>query len=158
MLFSKDVGADEFISTIRGLSESERFDFCFIDVGGRDNPELRTSLGVADLVIAPCLPSQPDVESLGEFDDLLGEMKSYGRSVRCFAVINKATTGLNFSREILAANKGIEDMSHIASSVGTITDRPTIRDAWVDGRTVFDLDSQGAKKSQVEFTAIIDAL
>ena len=113
---------------------------------------------MADLVVAPCLPSQPDVESLGEFDDLLGELKNYGRSVNAFAVINKATTGLNFSREILAANKGIEEMSHIKPSVGTITDRPTIRDAWVEGKTVFDISTQGAIKAQIEFLTIIEAL
>jgi len=158
LLFSKDIGPTEYMGTIKGMRDSGKFDFCLIDVGGRDNPELRASLGVADLVVAPCLPSQPDVESLGEFDELLGSLKDYGITLRAFAVINKATTGLNFSREILAANNGIEDMEHISPSGVTITDRPTIRDAWVEGKTVFDLDTQSAAKARTEFEAIIELL
>ena len=73
-LLAKKGGNQEFIDTFASLTDSGNFDYCMIDAGGRDNPELRLAMFVADVLIAPCLPSQADIESLEEFDAVVGEV------------------------------------------------------------------------------------
>jgi len=113
-LMAKKNGNEEFIGTFKALEESRNFDFCIIDAGGRDNRELRLSMFLTDVLIAPCLPSQPDVESLEEFDEVVGEVLAGNPKMKCMTVINKASTGLNFSREILLAREAIAEMEHLS--------------------------------------------
>ena len=48
-LFAKKSGNQEFLDTFKALESSGQFDYAIIDAGGRDNPELRLSMFVADV-------------------------------------------------------------------------------------------------------------
>jgi len=157
-LAAKKGGNQEFIDTFSKLGQSGNFDYCVIDAGGRDNPELRLSMFVADVLIAPCLPSQADVESLEEFDAMVGEVLTGNPGLKCHTLLNKANRGLNFSAEILQARTAIEEMDHLHHCPVVISDRPNFRNAWLDGRSAFDLDTESAKKAQVEIGEVIEWL
>lgn len=157
-LMSKKADTTEFINTFDGMSQSNNFDYCLIDAGGRDNRELRLSLYVADVLIAPCLPSQPDVESLAEFDELIGEVMAGNPKLRCLTVINKANTGLNFSKEIELARSAIGELEFLPKPIATVTERPNFRSSWLEGKSAFDLTTESARKAQVEIERIIDQL
>ena len=148
----------EFVATFEALEKSGNFDYCLIDAGGRDNRELRLALFVADILIAPSLPSQPDVESLAEFDELVGEVTAGNPKLRCLTVINKATTGLNFKREIELAEEAIGELEYLPTPVATVTERPNFRSSWLEGKSAFDLTTESAQKAQAEIERIIDAL
>lgn len=148
----------DFMSTIKNLGESGKFDYCIIDVGGHDSRELRASLSLANILIAPCTPSQVDVEALGEFDELLDELQSYNPSLTVVSVINKANTGL-FRHEIEQAADAMAEMEHLSRPVVAIADRPNFRAAWLEGKSVFDLDATDAvRKAQGEISKIVEAL
>ena len=157
-LAAKKGGNQEFLDTFKGLEASGNFDVCIIDAGGRDNPELRLSMFVADVLVAPCLPSQADVESLEEFDQMVGEVMAGNPSLRAFTVINKANRGLNFSHEIKLARDAISEMDHLHECTEVVSDRPNFRNAWLDGKTAFDLETESAKAAQYEIAGIIACL
>lgn len=153
-----DKSIPDFINTIRTLGDSGKFDACIIDVGGHDSRELRAALSLANVLIAPCQPSQVDVEALGEFDELLDELQSYNPDLHVVSVINKANTGL-FSHEIQQAADAIAEMDHLPRPVVAVADRPNYRTAWLDGKSVFDLPSTTAvDKARDEINTIVEAL
>lgn len=157
-LLAKKGGNQAFIDTVKGLDASGNFDVCVIDAGGRDNPELRLSMFVADVLVAPCLPSQADIESLEEFDAMVGEVLAGNPGLRSLTVINKANRSLNFSHEIKLARDAISEMEHLHDCTEVISDRPNFRAAWLDGKTVFDLDTASAERAQLEVMGVIACL
>ncbi len=154
-LTAKRGANQEFVNTFENLAKSQNFDYCVIDAGGRDNPELRLSMVVADILVAPCLPSQADVESLEDFDNMVGEVLTGNPTLKCLTVLNKANRGLNFSHEILLARNAIEEMEFLSECPEVITDRPNFRTAWLEGKTAFDLKTESAKKAQGEIEGVI---
>ena len=140
-----DKSVTEFIDAIRNLGASKKFDVCIIDVGGHDSRELRAAVSVADVLLAPCLPSQVDVEALGEFDDLLDEVAAFNSNLKVVTVINKASTGL-FAHEIALASDAIAELNNLDRPIGVVADRPNYRKAWLDGQGVFDLEPTEATK------------
>lgn len=157
-LLAKKGGNQEFIETFKGLEASGNFDYCIIDAGGRDNPELRLSMFIADVLIAPCLPSQADIESLEEFDAMVGEVLLGNPTLKRMTVINKANRGLNFSHEILLARQAITEMEYLDDCQEVISERPNYRSAWLDGKTAYDLDTESAEKAKLEIEGIIAEL
>ena len=157
-LLAKKGGNQEFIDTFTRLEASGNFDTCIIDAGGRDNPELRLSMFVANVLIAPCLPSQADIESLEEFDAMVGEVMTGNPSLKAFTVLNKANRGINFSHEILLAREAIAEMDHLGDCTEVISERPNFRAAWLDGKSVYELETESAAKAQMEIEGVISWL
>ena len=157
-LLAKKGANQEFIATFDNLSASGNFDYCIIDAGGRDNPELRLSMFVADVLVAPCLPSQADIESLEEFDAMVGEVLAGNPKLKALTVLNKANRGLNFSHEILLARNAIKEMDHLHDCTEVVTERPNFRSAWLEGKTAFDLHTESAEKAQFEIEGVIACL
>ncbi len=154
-LLAKKGGNQDFIDTFKNLEASGNFTYCIIDAGGRDNPELRLSMFVADVLIAPCLPSQADIESLEEFDAMVGEVMAGNPSLKAITVINKANRGLNFSHEILLAREAIAEMEHLSDSQEVVSDRPNYRSAWLDGKSAYEIHSASGEQAQLEIEGII---
>lgn len=153
-----DLGS--YIKTIRGVGESGRYDACLIDVGGRDTPELRGAMGLAHVLVAPCLPSQPDIESLAEFETKVSEALAFNPDLRHVVVFNRAPAGL-FAGEAQAAVQAFGEMTIFGPPVASITDRPTYRDSWARGQGVYDLEPKtgsAAAKSQAELSGLLEAL
>ena len=157
-LLAKKGGNQEFIGTFDNLKDSNNFDYCIIDAGGRDNPELRLSMFVSDVLVAPCLPSQADIESLEEFDEMVGEVLAGNPNLKCITVLNKANRGLNFSHEILLAREAIREMEHLSSCDNVVTERPNFRSSWLEGKTAYDLETESAEKAKFEIEGIIQSL
>lgn len=158
-LLAKERKARDFVEIIHKLGGSEKFDVCLIDVGGRDNRELRASLALAHVLLAPSLPSQADVESLGEFDEVVGEVSTINPALKAYTVINKANTGLNFGQEIELAADAMAEMENLGRPVAVVTERPNFRATWMEGQAVHDLpDTPSSLKAKAEIENIIEAL
>jgi len=158
LMVEKKGGNEQFLGTLEKLEDSRQFEYCLLDAGGRDNRELRLGLYAADVLLAPTLPSQPDVESLGDFDDVVGEVLAGNPRLQCLTVINKANTSLHFSGEIELARNAIAELDHLSTYVGMITDRPNFRSSWLDGKTAYDLETDSAEKAKFEIEQVINAL
>jgi chromosome partitioning protein len=145
----------EFLDTFKKLEASGNFDVCLIDAGGRDNPELRLSMFVADVLLAPCLPSQADVESLQEFDEVVGDVLAGNPNLRPITILNKCNFGLNFHREIGLAQDAIAQMEYLNNCPAVISERPNFRATWLDGASVYDLHTDSAKAAQEQIDGVI---
>lgn len=151
-------GNREFLSTFEKLEGSGNFDVCLIDAGGRDNPELRLSMFVANVLIAPCLPSQADVESLQEFDEMVGDVLAGNPTLKAITILNKCNFGLNFHREIGLARDAIAEMENLSDCPAVVSERPNFRAAWLEGQSVYDLETNSAKEAQKQIDGVISCL
>lgn len=148
-------GNKEFLTTFDKLDASGNFDVCIIDAGGRDNPELRLSMFVADVLLAPCLPSQADVESLQEFDEVVGDVLGGNPDLKAITVLNKCNFGLNFHTEIGLAQAAIEEMDYLSNCPAVVSERPNFRAAWLEGKSVYDLETDSARAAQEQINGVI---
>ena len=89
---------------------------------------------------------------------MVGEVLAGNPSLRSFTVINKANRGLNFSAEIKLARDAIAEMDHLHDCTEVVSDRPNFRNAWLDGKTAYDLDTASAEQAQLEIEGIIACL
>jgi len=153
-LMAKKGGNQEFLDTFRKLEASGQFDIAIIDAGGRDNPELRLSMFVANVLVAPCLPSQADIESLLEFDAMVGEVLAGNPGLKTITVLNKANTGI-FVNEVHMARDALSDLDYLSDDPLVVTERPNFRNAWLDGKTAYDLDTESALNAQAEIEEIM---
>jgi chromosome partitioning protein len=134
------------------LDLATRYDDIVIDCGGRDSPELRYAMSIADVQIMPCEPSQFDVNTMYKMDRLVGEAKSFNPKLRAYALINKAPTNPAMS-DIAEMLEALADMHHYTVLKTRLYARKAYRLCGRDGVAVFELESPDQKA-----TAEVDAL
>ncbi len=125
-----------------------------IDVSGRDSEELRSGLLVADIVIVPFIPSQPDLATLDTINDIIGKAKRLNKKIKSFAVINIAST---HHKDKLAseAKEFIKSNSKLAVLNTVLRARTSYRDVFIKNKSIFELKD---KKAKSEFTKLIKEL
>lgn len=102
---------------------SSRFDRVFIDVGGRDSVELRSSL-IADPVknwLSPLQPSELDMDTLETLDELASLSKNYNPKLNARIVLNSCPTHAQIkskdeAREII--DEAFPDLSVCNATLG----------------------------------------
>jgi chromosome partitioning protein len=147
----EDDAGKEFRAKILALKD--RFDDIVIDCGGHDSRELRASIVVADLLIAPVAPSIVDLWALSDFDnDVLGLFMPANPDLKALVVINKAPS-LNFYNQIGQAREAFDQLNNLAFSGVVITDRPRVQDCYQAGQGILDLEpkNDSIRKAQDEF-------
>ena len=146
---AQETNALDFRKKISALKE--RFDDIVIDCGGHDSRELRASLTIADVLVAPVAPSIVDLWALKDFDEILGQFLPANPDLKAHVVINKAPS-LNFYNQLGQAREAMEELGNLKFSGITITERPRVQDCYQTGRGVFDLDgsNQSVAKAQNE--------
>ena len=115
----------------------QRYGFLIVDAGGRDSAELRTALGIADILLMPLQPSQADVWATEDIMQVLEQARSFNPDIRARAILNRCPTHplvreTRESRSYLEA-AGIE----LADAV--IRDRIAFRRSFGEGRGVSEL-------------------
>ena len=66
------------------------YDNIFVDVGGRDTTSQRSALTIADIFLVPFKPRSLDIWTIGAVKQLIEEIKSVNRDLRCYAILNQA--------------------------------------------------------------------
>jgi chromosome partitioning protein len=135
------------------LSLKDKYEDIIIDVGGRDSPEFRAALLVADVAIIPLRPSQFDSWTIPKINHLVGEVKQVNETLRVLVCISQAPTNSQM-REIEDAINYFKDAKlenlELASSI--IYERAVFRKAPTNGRSVHELMIN--KKAEEELTSI----
>lgn len=142
-LYAEDVNAKAFREKINALRD--RFDHIIIDSGGHDSRELRSSIAIADVLIAPVGATVPDIWGLQDLDDIVGQFAPVNPDLRSHVVINRAPP-LNIHNVVGQAREAIDQMSNIDFSGVILTERPTYQSAYQEGRGAFDLDPKKASE------------
>lgn len=144
---AQDVNAKDFREKILALKE--RFDDIVIDCGGHDSRELRASLTIADVLLAPVAPSIVDLWALKDFDEIVGQFIPANPDLKPYVLINKAPS-LNFYNQLDQAREALDELDVLSFSGVVITERPRIQDCYQVGKGVFDLDKSNPSVAKAQ--------
>ena len=117
---------------------ARRYQDLIIDAGGRDSPELRSALLIAERVYIPIQPSQFDIWTLGRMDDLVTNAQVFNLNLHAWVVISRASTNPSVS-EVAEAQSLLADFAHLRLAHAVIRDRIAYRKAARDGLSVEEL-------------------
>lgn len=71
---------------------NQRYEFVVCDVAGRDSKELRYGMLVADILVSPLRPSQPDINTIPHLTEIFEQAKTINSSLRGLLVLNLCPT------------------------------------------------------------------
>ena len=120
------------------------YEHVIVDIGARDNAELRTGMSVADMLIVPLRPSQPDLDTLSNLSKVIVRAKELNPELRIHALLTMTSTNPRV-REIEEAQDYLKDYPDIQALRSTIKDRKVYRDAMGEGLGVVEMNNPKAK-------------
>ena len=129
----------------------KRYGFLIVDAGGRDSAELRTAMGVADILLMPLQPSQADVWATEDIVQVLEQARSFNPAIRARAVLNRCPTH-PLVRETRESRSYLEAAGIELADV-VIRDRISFRRSFGEGRGVSEIRPLD-DKSMLELRAL----
>lgn len=128
-------------------SLQEKYEDIIIDAGGRDSPELRAALTIADITVCPLRPSQFDLWTLARMNSLVQEIKEeVNPKLKVWILINQAPTNPSVKEveeaKLIVGEREFEFLN-IFNTV--LFERIVFRKAAVTGGAIFEIDYQDAK-------------
>ena len=115
-----------------------RYQDVIIDAGGRDNPEMRAGLVLADLVLLPVRASQYDLASVDKMRALLDQVRPANARIRCLVVINSVKNNPRIP-EFSEALQTIQQYDDIEVHTAPIYDRMSYARSGAEGRGVHEM-------------------
>ena len=128
-----------------------------VDAGGKDSPELRSSMLVADIFICPLQPSQFDIWTISNMDKLVGEAKIMNPKLQGFLLLNRASTNVKVM-EIEEAKELAGDLDNLKLLKAIIKERMAFKRCTKFGLTVFETDDKNSDKAKDEMEALVSEL
>jgi len=123
---------------------AHRYQDIIIDAGGRDSVELRSSLVVVEKAFIPIQPSQFDIWTLNQMDELVETAKAFNPDVEANVIISRASTNPSV-HESDETGKLLDDFSNLGLASVAIRDRIAYRKAAKDGLAVIELKPKDPK-------------
>jgi len=125
--------------------KSKRYQDIIIDAGGYDSVELRSALMIADVIVAPVQPSQADLETFGNLNELVENANAMRPGViKSIAVISRAPTH-HLVTETEEAQEFLDEHTDFSLADQVIHDRKVYRDAMYEGKGVIELSNDSAR-------------
>ena len=122
----------------------KRYEYVIVDAAGRDSRELRTGMTAAHILIVPFRPSQPDLDTLPNMQDIIIQAKDLNPDLKIFGLITMAPTNPIIHEEA-DARECLKDYPEIKLLSTMIRDRKVYRDAMSDGLGVVEMSNNKAK-------------
>lgn len=126
---------------------ARRYDEVIVDAGGRDSPELRRSLLIANVAYIPVQPAQFDLWTVSNLNGHLTQAKVYNPTLRAFVLLSRAPTH-PASREVDEVREALADYEHLPISPAVVRDRAVFRRAAREGMGVAEMPSPDPKASE----------
>lgn len=126
------------------LDLDKRYEYVIVDAAGRDSRELRTGMTAAHILIVPFRPSQPDLDTLPNMQEIIIQAKDLNPTLKIFGLITMAPTN-PIVHEEAEARDCLNDYPEIKPLSTMIRDRKVYRDAMSDGLSVVEMDNAKAK-------------
>jgi len=136
------------------LDLDKRYEYVIVDAAGRDSRELRTGMIAADILIVPFRPSQPDLDTLPNMQEIIVQAKDLNPNLKVYGLITMAPTN-PIIREERDARDCLDDYPEIELLETMICDRKCYRDAMSDGVGVVEMDNSKAK---LEINKLMEAV
>lgn len=124
-----------------------RYQDIIIDAGGRDSVELRSALVVTQKVYIPIQPSQFDIWTLNQMDELVETAKGFNPELQAKVIISRSSTNPSV-HEAKDTCSLLADFSNLGLAAGFICDRIAYRKAAKDGLSVVELKPKDPKAAE----------
>lgn len=136
-------------------NKSNQFDFVVIDSAGVDSKTGRAALLNADYLISPLKPSQADLDTILDHDDIIRQAKIINSNLRSFYLLNMCSTHHkdNEREDTLRELKEADLVSNVLDNV--IFERKILRTSFSEGGTCFDVKNN---KSAEEIEVIVKGI
>jgi chromosome partitioning protein len=126
------------------LALKTKYEDIIIDAGGRDSPELRSALLVADKAVFPLRPSQFDLWTLGRMNTLVETAKEFNEKLEAFIVINQASPNPAV-KEVEEARELIQEFGNLRLLKTHLCERIAFRRAAIQGMAVTEYKPEDNK-------------
>lgn len=126
------------------LELKTKYEDIIIDAGGRDSPELRGALLVADKAIFPLRPSQFDLWTLGRMNTLVETAQEFNEKLEAFIVINQASPNPAV-KEVEEARELIQEFANLKLLKTNLCERIAYRRAAIQGMSVTEYKPEDNK-------------
>lgn len=124
-----------------------RYQDIIIDAGGRDSIELRSALVVTQKVYIPIQPSQFDIWTLNQMDELVEAAKAFNPDLQARVIISRSSTNPSV-HEAKDTCSLLEDFPNLGLVEEFICDRIAYRKAAKDGISVIELKPKDPKAAE----------
>lgn len=131
-----------------------KYDYVIVDCHGGDAIELRSGLLVADVLITPCQPSQPDIDTIPMILDIVERAMEINEKLKFYAVITRAPTNPSIT-EIEDTKAAFNRYPQIQLLNSILYERKVYRDAISLGLGVIEMDNDKAKN---EVTTMLEEI
>jgi chromosome partitioning protein len=125
-----------------------RYDDIIIDAGGRDSVELRSSMVIAEKVYIPIQPSQFDIWTLGQMDELVETARGFNPGLQARVIISRSSTNPSVRESDQTGQLLLADFPNLDLADVTIRDRIAYRKAAKDGMAVVELSPKDPKAAE----------
>jgi chromosome partitioning protein len=125
-----------------------RYDDIIIDAGGRDSVELRSSMVIAEKVYIPIQPSQFDIWTLGQMDELVETARGFNPGLQARVIISRSSTNPSVRESDQAGQLLLADFPNLDLADVTIRDRIAYRKAAKDGMAIVELSPKDSKATE----------
>jgi len=139
----------KFEKTVRTetLALKEKYNDIIIDAGGRDSPELRGALLVADKAIFPLRPSQFDLWTLGRLNILVETANEINEDLKAYVLINQALSN-PVVKEAEEAKQLVSDFENLILMETHVCERIVFRRAAIQGMSVVEYKPEDYKATE----------
>lgn len=127
------------------LDLDQRYEYVIVDAAGRDSRELRTGMTAAHILLVPFRPSQPDLDTLPNLQEIITQAKDLNPDLVVRGLITMAPTN-PVVHETEEAREYLQDYPEIQLLSTIVRDRKVFRDAMSEGMGVVEMDNEKASQ------------
>lgn len=127
------------------LDLDQRYEHVIVDAAGRDSRELRTGMTAAHILLVPFRPSQPDLDTLPNLQEIITQAKDLNPDLIVRGLITMAPTN-PVVHETDEAREYLQDYPEIQLLSTIVRDRKVFRDAMSEGMGVVEMDNEKASQ------------
>lgn len=133
-----------------------KYDVVLVDLPGKDSKESRSAGQVADIMILPCQPSQPDVDATVEMIEILEPLADFNPNLKIAVLLNRVPTHAWSTDEEDAREYLSESFANILPTA--VHDRKAYSSTMPRGLTALESDNSKAQYEIKKITSEIEGL
>ena len=126
------------------LDLNNRYEYVIVDAAGRDSRELRTGMTAAHILIVPFRPSQPDLDTLPQLQEIIVQAKDLNPELKVYGLLTMAPTN-PLIKEKEEAQNYLNDYPEFQLLSTALCDRKVYRDAMSEGKGVVEMNNSKAR-------------
>ena len=124
---------------------SQKYENVVVDAAGRDSQEFRSSLVVADILVAPLQPSQCDLWTTEHLFEIINLAKPNNPDLKTCVVLTRASSNPKV-KEIKEAKELLVEYEDAELMKAIIKERKVYKDAICEGRGVMEMRDNKARQ------------